>query len=147
MNEIFVWHPTGSTLKIFMSQAHHQDYVQVDLEEVVMESEEHQQQEEEIEVFQCEHCLKYFSSKSSLKTHLISHTDKYRCPNCEQGFSKKKFLETHIKSPTNCEKLLRVRNLELDQTSWIYPVCLGKSVVITFWYSLRFTTSNIDIMQ
>ena len=60
-------------------------------------------------MFQCEQCWKYFASKSSLKNHMVSHTDKYQCPTCEQGFSKKRQLETHLKSPTNCEKLMKAR--------------------------------------
>ena len=78
-------------------------------EELVIENEGYEEQEEEMEVFQCEQCWKYFSSKSSLKTHMVSHTDKYQCPTCQQGFSKRRHLETHTKSPTNCEKLMKAR--------------------------------------
>ena len=96
------------------SSSDNQDCVQVDPEELVIENEGFEEQEEEIEVFQCDQCWKYFSSKSSLRTHMVSHTDRYQCPNCEQGFSKKRHLETHIKSPTNCEKLMKARNLEVE---------------------------------
>ena len=84
------------------------------------ESEEHEQLEEEIEVFQCDQCLKYFSSKSSLKTHLVCHTDKFQCPICEKGFSQKRFLESHIKGQTNCEKSLRAD--EVDAREFVEAV-------------------------
>ena len=86
------------------------------------ESQDRQQLEEEVEVFQCDHCFKFFSSKSSLKNHLVSHTDKFQCPKCDQGFSQKRFLETHIKSPSNCEKLLKTRSQEVDARQFVEAV-------------------------
>ena len=35
-----------------------------------------EEEKQEIEVFHCEECDKFFSSKASLNNHMISHTDK-----------------------------------------------------------------------
>ena len=99
------------------SSSDNKDFVQVDPEELVIENEGYEELEEEIEVFQCPECKKYFSSKSSLRSHMVSHTDKYQCPTCEQGFSKKSHLETHIKSPINCDKLMKARQVEAFDAS------------------------------
>ena len=66
----------------------------------------------EIEVFHCEDCDKFFSSRASLTSHAVSHTDKFRCSNCNLGFSSRRDLEQHSKNRENCEKLLMKKQRE-----------------------------------
>ena len=63
----------------------------------------------EVEMFHCEQCDKYFSSKQSLRNHLVSHTDRFRCSTCLQGFSCQKFLDQHTRNKDNCERLIKKR--------------------------------------
>ena len=67
---------------------------------------------QEIQVFHCEECDKFFSSKASLNNHMISHTDKYKCSNCSQGFSCRRYLEQHSRNRSNCDKLLLKKQKE-----------------------------------
>ena len=94
-----------------------QDVTQKKIQSLVAEEVERQ----EIEVFHCEECDKFFSSKASLSNHMISHTDKYKCNNCRQGFSCRRFLEQHSKNKSNCEKLLLKKQKEsLLNASYIF---------------------------
>ncbi|XP_064628268.1 zinc finger protein 236-like isoform X2 [Lineus longissimus] len=50
-----------------------------------------------IEVFKCTYCPKKFRYSTSLKSHLVRHTnDGYRCEHCGKGFYLKKDLERHV---------------------------------------------------
>ena len=79
------------------------------------------EEKQEIEVFHCEECDKFFSSKASLNNHMISHTDKYKCSNCKQGFSCRRYLEQHSRNRNNCDKLLLKKKKEsLLNASYIF---------------------------
>ena len=80
---------------------------------LIHDSDEHDDNYEkdikEVDMFHCEQCDKYFSSKQSLRNHLISHTDRFRCSTCLQGFSCQKFLDQHTRNKDNCERLIKKR--------------------------------------
>jgi len=84
---------------------------------------------QEVDVFHCDICDKFFSSKQSLRNHQVSHTDRFRCGSCHFGFSSKKFLELHTGNPDNCDRLRRKRlgtsednHLHVDASSFVMAV-------------------------
>ena len=49
--------------------------------------------------FQCHVCGKHFTRKSSLNTHLITHTftaNKFKCDICGKSFTQKGCVKTHM---------------------------------------------------
>ena len=47
---------------------------------------------------QCEHCLNVFLTKSELKRHMITHSDRrIKCSKCENTFASKETLKIHMK--------------------------------------------------
>lgn len=64
-------------------------------------------------VYKCKECDNWFSTKNSLKTHIISKHSKdypYRCVVCEAGFVAKCYLQKHFKEqrPYMSEKQKRI---------------------------------------
>ena len=93
------------------------------------EDQDYDQDLQEVDVFHCEICDKFFSSKQSLRNHQVSHTDRFRCGSCNFGFASKKFLELHTGNPDNCDKLRKKRmkpsdenNVHVDASSFVMAV-------------------------
>jgi len=52
----------------------------------------------ERQVYQCEECLKWFSSRKSLSNHKPIHQGRTKCEHCETSFSTLGSLRRHVKS-------------------------------------------------
>jgi len=116
--------PSVEEMKCHLSQVH--DIVLVNRNLMATDSDQDLQ---EVEVFHCDICDKFFSSKQSLRNHRVSHTDRFRCGSCNFGFASKKFLELHTGNPDNCDKLRKKRmrssddnQLLVDASSYVMAV-------------------------
>lgn len=86
-----------------------------------IENEQHSENLQHIQIkkYKCEICSKYFSQKSKLLTHQLSHSGQqpFKCSNCEKGYSSKSKLNAHMRLHTK----INVHSCKICDKIFSYP--------------------------